>query len=81
MNPTERSIVAEMVYEKIDKSSEDLVVGDEFRIGDVLTKIALKKINDKGDLILHLDIVGATVKKRSKMMLILPTKIPIETLK
>ena len=81
MKPTERSIVAELVYEKIDKFSQDLVVDDEFQIGDNLVKLTRKGMNDHGDLIFHLDIVGATVKKRSKMLLILPTKIPIETLK
>lgn len=71
----------EIVYEKIDKFSEDLKVDDEFRIGDCLVKILRIKTNDKDELVLDLDYIGARFKKRSKMMLIIPKKIPIETLK
>lgn len=71
----------EIVYEKILKSSEDLKTDDEFRIGDCLVKILRVRTNDKDELILDLDYVGARFKKRSKMMLIIPKKIPIETLK
>lgn len=71
----------EIVYEKIDKFSEDLKVDDEFKIGDCLVKILRVRTNDKDELILDLDYVGARFKKRSKMMLIIPKKIPIETLK
>ena len=70
----------EIVYEKIDKFSEDLKVDDEFKIGDCLVKILRVRTNDKDELILDLDYVGARFKKRSKMMLIIPKKIPIETL-
>lgn len=72
--------IMEVVYEEILKASEDLKVGDEFRVGDVLMNVEKVIDNQRGDLVLSLAIVGATIKKRSKSMLIIPKKIPIVTL-
>ena len=57
--------------------SEDLKVGDEFRIGDVLVTVTQVLTNDSNERVLHLLIVGAVKQKYSKMMLIIPKKIPI----
>jgi hypothetical protein len=71
----------EIVYEKTLQFSENLRVGDQFLIGDLLVDVLAIRKNKKDELVLDLKILGATVKKRSTMMLILPKKTPIETLK
>jgi len=71
----------DIVYEKTLKFSNELIVGDQVEIGEVLAEVIKVKDNLNGDLILHLLIVGATIKRRSDMILILPKKIPITTVK
>lgn len=70
----------ELVYEETDKFTQDLAIGDEFDIGGLHTQIEKIAINDHDSVVLHLMIIGVTVKKRSKMMLIIPKKLPITTL-
>jgi preprotein translocase subunit YajC len=73
--------MAELVYEETLKFSHDLVVGDEINVGGLHAEIEKVVTNHHDDLVLHLKITGATIKKRSKMMLIIPKKTPITTLK
>jgi preprotein translocase subunit YajC len=67
-------------YEKIDKMTEDVKVDDEIRIGGLLCTVTKIRTNDHDDLVWDLDIVGAKFKRRSKIMLILPKKVPVTTL-
>lgn len=73
--------MAELVYEKIDKFSHDLEVGDEFEIGELHVHIEKIVTNNHDEIVLTLKIIGSTIKKRSKMMLIIPKKLPVTTLK
>jgi hypothetical protein len=70
----------EIVYEEVVKSSQNLEINDAIRVGGVYCRIERIVTNHHDELVLHLVITGATVKQRSKMMLILPKKIPICTL-
>ena len=69
------------VYQKIDKFSNALAVGDVLEICGTHAKIDKISTNDHDDLVLHLTIIKATFKRRSKMMLILPKKLLVITLK
>ena len=69
--------MAELVYEETLVASEDLVAGDEFKIGDVLVIVAKVQTNAYDNLVLTCGIVGATTKRRNAMTLIMPKKIPI----
>ena len=71
----------EMVYEEVDKFSDDVEVGDDFKIGDVMVTVRQIKLNNHDEFVFHLEIVGAATKKRSKMMLIIPRKTPVQILK
>jgi len=73
--------MAELVYEEKLISSEALMIGDEFKIGDLHVQVERRDTNLHDEMVLHLTVLGVTVKKRSKMMLIIPKKLPIITLK
>lgn len=73
--------MADLIYEKVSTISDNLTVADKIRIGGVHTSIDKIVTNDHDELVLHLTITGASIKKRSKMMLILPKKTPITILK
>ncbi len=71
-------------FEKELKSSEDLVVGDDIKVGGLLCTV--KKVEDVFHHIpnsrrrITLTIVGATAKN-SEALLFLPHGVPINTLK
>lgn len=69
----------EIVTEKVDKFSENLKIGDEFRIGGLLVKVLARRANDHDEMVFDLELIGAIFKKRSKMRLIVPKKLPITT--
>lgn len=72
--------MAKLKYIKILKASENLVVGDEMRVGGLCVRIEDVSVNDYDDLILVTTIVGSTVKKRSKLTIIMPKKMPVTIL-
>jgi hypothetical protein len=67
-------------YEHMDTFSDMLKVGNEMYVVGLHVSIEKIRINDHDEMVLDLDITGATVKKRSKMMLIVPKKVPITIL-
>ena len=71
----------EAPYEKIDKSTEDLKVHDEFRLGGMLMRVDRVNTNQHDERVLQLEILGARFKSRSKATLIIPKKLQITTLK
>ena len=70
----------DITYEKIDKFSHDLVVGDHIEIGELHSRIEKVMTNDFDQIVLHLKIVGST-KKNAEMVLIISKKLPVTTLK
>lgn len=73
--------MAELVYEEVLINSDDLKIHDEFKIADTQVIVADIGTNRYDQLVLTLGIVGATVKKRNKMTLIIPKKTPMVILK
>ena len=67
-------------YEHFDKFSDDLKVGDEMYVVGLHTSIEKVRTNDHDEMVFDLDITGARFKKRSKMMLIVPKKVPVTIL-
>jgi hypothetical protein len=65
---------------EVDKFSHDLKVGDEFRIGGLLVQIERILTNDHDQRVLFVEIIGASIKKRSKMTLIVPKMVPFSVL-
>ncbi len=69
-----------LVYEETDKFSESLKVGEDVRIAGLHASIIAIRVNDKDEMVWDLAITGAPIKKRSKMMLIIPKKLPVTVL-
>lgn len=62
------------------KFTHDMKVGDEFRVGGLLTSIEKIMVNASDELVFNLVLIGVPVKKRSRMTMIIPKKLPIEVL-
>lgn len=80
---TKKQVLVQTVhhhYEHFDVFSNDLKVGNEMYVVGLHTSIEAIRVNDKDEMVLDLDITGSTFKKRSKMMLIIPKKVPVTIL-
>lgn len=67
-------------YQHVDTFSHMLEEGHEMYVGGLHVSIEKVRTNSHDEMVLDLNITGATVKKRSKMMLIIPKKVPVTTL-
>lgn len=65
----------------VSKWSEDLTIGDEFKIGNLLVKVSgVTSRKELGQMIFNLTISGPNTSKQNTATLILPKKLPIEVL-
>jgi hypothetical protein len=62
-----------------ETSFEALSAGDRFEIGGQSVRLVKRETNSHDELVLHLEIPEASVKKRSKMMLIVPNGLTCYT--
>jgi preprotein translocase subunit YajC len=69
----------DIVYEEVDKFSDKLEIGDEISVGGLHSKIWHISTDTQGNIVLYLEIIGAT-KRKSKMQLILSKGLPVTTL-
>jgi preprotein translocase subunit YajC len=69
------------LMQRIDKSSDKLKVGDMIVVAGMYSRVDKVVVNLHDDMVLHLTIINTTNESRSKMMLILPKKVPVATLK
>lgn len=60
-------------------TTDEIEVGARIHFGDRLVEITKIVENSHGELVWHVNIVGATTKKRSKAMIIIPKKVPFTT--
>lgn len=69
------------ILEEIIKTSEDIEVGDQINFGGQLVTVERIVTNNHDERVWHLKVDGIKFKSRSKMMVIIPKKIPIITVK
>lgn len=63
------------------KLTENLEVGDCLLVGGVFVNILQIQVNDHDEMVINATIAGAPNKKRSRMTVIIPKKIPVSILK
>lgn len=68
-------------YDEIQKFSGDIAVNDEFVIGGFIVQVDKRTINHHDNIVFDLTIFNMSVKKRSKMLLIIPKRVLVNTIK